>query len=151
MVSLRKQTYSTSQNHTRESGMSSVLVREHTILFVISKIIYCQNGTHVVSFSKLPKSEIMLCNTFAPKCKCSWSNDNATAPITMSHKLSAGIPSDHTPASNEIISASVALCATAVCFLQIKLVGTDVWVPKIHNIPPDVDFESFRSPAKSAS
>ena len=31
------------------------------------------------------------------------------------------------------------------------LFGTDVWLPKMHNVPPDVDFESSRSPAKSES
>ena len=55
------------------------------------------------------------------------------------------------PASREIISASVELCETEVCFLHIQLVGTNVWLPKMHESPPDVDFESSRSPAKSES
>ena len=68
-----------------------------------------------------------------------------------SHKSSAGIPSNLNPASKEMISDSVELCETEVCFLHIQLIGTNVWLPKMHNVPPDVDFESSRSPAKSES
>ena len=35
---------------------------------------------------------------------------------------------------------------TAVCFLHIQLIGTNVWLPKTHNVPLEVDFESSRSP-----
>ena len=42
------------------------------------------------------------------------------------------------PASREIISASVELCETEVCFLHIQLIGTNVWLPKMPNVPPDV-------------
>ena len=62
-----------------------------------------------------------------------------------------GIPSNLNPASKEMISDSVELCETEVCFLHIQLIGTNVWLPKIHNVPPEVDFESSRSPAKSES
>ena len=55
------------------------------------------------------------------------------------------------PASKEMISDSVELCETEVCFLHIQLIGTNVWLPKMHNVPPDVNFESSRSPAKSES
>ena len=68
-----------------------------------------------------------------------------------SHKPSAGIPSNLNPASKEMISDSDELCETEVCFLHIQLIGTNVWLPKTHNVPPDVDFESSRSPAKSES
>ena len=68
-----------------------------------------------------------------------------------SHESSAGIPSNLNPASKEMISDSVELCETAVCFSHIHLNGTNVWLPKMHNVPPDVDFESSRSPAKSES
>ena len=51
-------------------------------------------------------------------------------------------------ASKEMISDSVELWDTDVCFLHIQLMGTNVRLPKIHNVPPDVDFESSRSPAK---
>ena len=51
----------------------------------------------------------------------------------------------------EIISASVELCETEVCFLHLQLTGTNVWLPNMHKTPSDVDFESFRSPAKSES
>ena len=63
----------------------------------------------------------------------------------------AGIPSMRKPASREMISVSVELCETEVCFLHIKLVGTNVCLPKMHRILPDVDFESSRSLAKSES
>ena len=55
------------------------------------------------------------------------------------------------PASREITSASVAQCETQVCFLHIQLIGTNVWLPKMHKSPPDIDFESSKSPAKSKS
>ena len=50
-----------------------------------------------------------------------------------------------------MILDSVQLCETEVCFLHIQLVGTNVWLPKTHDVPPKVDFESSRSPAKSES
>ena len=55
-----------------------------------------------------------------------------------------GIPSMRKPASREIISASVELCETEVCFLHIQLLGTNVWLPKMHKSPHDVDFESCK-------
>ena len=68
-----------------------------------------------------------------------------------SHKSGAGKPSNLNPASKEMISDSVELCETEVCFLDIRPIGTNVWLPKTHNVPPEVDFESSRSPAKSES
>ena len=41
-------------------------------------------------------------------------------------KSKSGIPSMREPASREIISASVELCETEVCFLHIQLIGTNV-------------------------
>ena len=38
------------------------------------------------------------------------------------------------PASREIISASVELCETEVCFLHIQLIGTNVWLPKMQGL-----------------
>ena len=70
---------------------------------------------------------------------------------TKSHKSRGGIPSILNPASTEIVSDSVELWETDVCFLHIQLIGITVWLPKMHNVPPDVDFESSRSPAKSES
>ena len=68
-----------------------------------------------------------------------------------SHNSRAGKPSSLNPVSSEIISDSVELWETDVCFLHIQLIGTNVWLPKMHNVPPEVDFESSRSPAKSES
>ena len=66
-----------------------------------------------------------------------------------SHKASAGLPSNLNPVSKEMISGSVELCETEVCFLHIQLIGTNVWLPKMQNV--HVDFKSSRSPAKSES
>ena len=55
------------------------------------------------------------------------------------------------PASTEIISDSVELGETDVCFLHIQLVGTHVRLPKMHKLPTEADFESSRSPPKSES
>ena len=63
----------------------------------------------------------------------------------------AGIPYNLNPASKEMISDSVELCETEVCLLHIQLIGTNVWLPKMHIVPHDVDFESSRPPAKSES
>ena len=66
----------------------------------------------------------------------SWSDDflwfdEWNASITTSHKSRAGIPSTRKPASNEIISDSVELCDTDVCFLHIQLMGTHVPLPTL--------------------
>ena len=68
-----------------------------------------------------------------------------------SHSSRAAKPSNLNPVSREMISDSVELWETAVCFLHIQLVVTNVWLPKTHNVHPEVDFESSRSPAKSES
>ena len=68
-----------------------------------------------------------------------------------SHNSRAGNTSNLSPASKEMISDSFELCETEVCFLHIQLTGTNVWLPKTHNVPPEVDFESSRSRAKSES
>ena len=67
------------------------------------------------------------------------------------HNSRASNPSNLSPISKEMISDSVELWETAVCFLHIQLIGTNVWLPKTHNVPPEVDFESSRSRAKSES
>ena len=54
-------------------------------------------------------------------------------------------------ASREIISASVELCENEVCFLHIQLIGTNVRLPNLHRIPPDVDFESSKVSCKIRS
>ena len=65
--------------------------------------------------------------------------------ITKFQRSRAGIPSIRKPVSRETISASVELCGTEVCFSHIQLIGTNVWLSKTHNVPPEVDFESSRS------
>ena len=68
-----------------------------------------------------------------------------------SHNSRAGKPSSLNPVSREIISDSVELWETDVCFLHIHLIGRSVRLPKIREIHPEVDSESSRSPAKSES
>ena len=80
-----------------------------------------------------------------------WFGEEWNTSITKSQRSRAGIPSMRKLASRELISASVELCETEVCFLHIQLIGTNVWLPKMQRIPPDFDFESSRSPAKSES
>ena len=46
--------------------------------------------------------------------------------ITKSQRVRARIPSMRKPASREMISDSVELCGTDVCFLHVQLVGTHV-------------------------
>ena len=90
-----------------------------------------------------------LCAGLSVHC-CSDTFPWRTATIR-SHKSSAVIPSNLNLASKEMISDSVELCETEVCFWHTEIIGTNVWLPKTHNIPPDVDFESSRYPAKSES
>ena len=66
-----------------------------------------------------------------------------------SHSSRASNPSSLNPESREMISDSVELCEAAVCLLHMQLMGTNVWLLKTHNVPPEMDFESLRSPAKS--
>ena len=80
-----------------------------------------------------------------------WFGEEWNTAITKSERSRAGIPSMRKPASREIISASVELCETDVCFLHIQFLGRNVWLSNMHKSTPDVDFESSRSPAKSES
>ena len=99
-------------------------------------------------------------------CPCTWPSSRQTTGFTVlswfsvvspraktirSHQSRAGIESNLNPASKEMISDSVELCETDVCFLHIQLGRTNVWLPNMHKSPPEVDFESSRSAAKSES
>ena len=55
----------------------------------------------------------------------------------------------HDLALHSIYSDSVELCETEVCFLHIQLIGPNVRLQKMYKTPPEVDFESYGSPAKS--
>ena len=72
-------------------------------------------------------------------------------PITKSQRMRAGIPSMRKPAWREIISTSVELCETEVCFLHIQLTGRNEWLPNMLRIPADVQFKSLKFPAKPNS
>ena len=72
--------------------------------------------------------------------------------LTTSQRFKARRPSIRSPAPNEIISDSVELWDTDVCFLHIQLTRTSVRLPNIHKLPvTEVDFKSSRSSAKSES
>ena len=99
----------------------------------------------------LPVRFLISVNININKSPCSiWDTLPKTETIR-SHNSRAGNPSNLNTVSKEMISDSVELCETAVCFLHIQLIGTNVWLPQMHNVPPEVDFESSRSPAKSES
>ena len=87
----------------------------------------------------------------SPRSLILWFVFPRTATIRSHKSRAAGIPSNINPASEEMISDSVELCQSEVCFLHIQLIGTNVWLPKMHSVPPDVEFETSRSPAKSES
>ena len=55
------------------------------------------------------------------------------------------------PASNNPILALVLLWDTTVCLLQTHEIGTYVCDPNMHRTPPEVDLESVKCPAQSAS
>ena len=57
-------------------------------------------------------------------------------------------PSNLNPASKEMISDSVEVCETEVCFLHIQLIGTIVRLPKIHKNPPRGRFRIFKVSSK---
>ena len=46
--------------------------------------------------------------------------------VTANNGLESGNPSNLNPTSKEMISDSVGLCETEVCFLYVQLVGTNV-------------------------
>ena len=69
--------------------------------------------------------------------------------ITMPRRSRARNLSMRNPASNEMISDSVELWDTEVCFLHIQLMETNVRLTKIQKTYTEVDFECSRSPAKS--
>ena len=55
--------------------------------------------------------------------------------IPKTQRSRAGTPSIGEPASKEISSDSAESFETAVCFLHIQLIGTNVRLPIMHNIP----------------
>ena len=66
-----------------------------------------------------------------------------------SHKSRAEIPSNLSPASKDLISDSVELCETDVLLLKHPTYWNKCMTSKkMHNVPPEEDFESSRSPEK---
>ena len=99
----------------------------------------------VVPCNKFPR------NSARSLALSAWFDEEWNTSITNSQRSRAEVPSMRETASREITSASVELRETEVCFLHIQIMGTNVWLPKMQRIPPDVEFESSRSPAKSES
>ena len=63
-----------------------------------------------------------------------------------SHKSRAGIPSNLNPASKEMILDSVELCGNWSLLHTHPTYWNKCVIPKMHSVPPEVDFESSRSP-----
>ena len=69
-------------------------------------------------------------------------------PIHSPHNCNAGVPFSLKPASIDIVSDSALLCETAVCFLHIKEIPTNVCDLNAHNTLPEVGFEFNRQSGK---
>ena len=68
---------------------------------------------------------------------CSLSHVPKTETIR-SHNSRARITSNFNPAPNQMISDFLELCQTEVCFLNVKLLVSTVWLPKAHSVPHSV-------------
>ena len=113
----------------------------------------CLRWTCVLHCKFTRFSDTSPCNGLPRACLtfCFWFGFERITTTTKPLRSSAGIASMRKPASREIISDSVEMCDTQACFLHIQLIGTNVWRRNSYNVPPEVDFESSRSPAKSES
>ena len=120
--------------------------------FLTRRIHVWENKINIVGSSIFPRIFFRVGDLYgSPRTWSFWCVFPWRTVTIRSHKSSAGMPSILYPAFNEMISDTVELCETEVCFLHIQQMGTNVWLPKMHKIHPDVDFESSRSPAKSES
>ena len=144
-ASLSSKMYSIAPNRENFAfdGTKSTLFRWRLSCWVGILVLFREGWFDVVLRDKFP------CTW--PLVLLVWFVEEWNTSITKSQRSRAGIPSMRKPASREIISASVELCETEVCFLHVQLTGTNVWLPKMHKNSPDVDFKSYRSPAKSKS
>ena len=86
-----------------------------------------------------------------PRVSPCWTDREILKRQSQDPGVTASNPSFLGPASKDLTSASVLLCDTAVSFLHVHEIGTKVWLPKMHSIPPDIQLEFVRSFAKSAS
>ena len=110
------------------------------------------NGINVFQYIDLPLKFMMFVNIIIRLLDLSetWETFPKTETIR-SHFSRAGKPSNLNPVAKKMNSDSVELSETEVCFLHTQLIGTNVWLPKMHNVPPEVDFEFSRSPSISES
>ena len=147
--------------HVSLSGLLPFMITSITASLssnTYNKASWCEDWTFEGTQSMLFSTLVIPCDLWSlslttglPSLSGVWIMFPRTETIR-SHKSRAGIPSNLNPASKEMISDSVELCETDVCFLHTsELIGTNVCLPKTHNVPPEVDFESSRSPAKSES
>ena len=142
-ASLSSKTYNTALEPecVALDGTWSTLVRSG-LVFVVGICLRMCGCIFADRFPRDPLSSLVL---------LVWFGEEWNTSITKSQRSRAGIPSMRKLASREIISASVEMCETEVCFLHIQLIGTKVRLPKMHRIPLEVDFESSRCPVKSES
>ena len=110
----------------------------------------CSGFLRVLGVPVLARVPFLFDSDFSLSDVCVFSEERNTS-ITKYQRSRGRIPSTWRPASKEITSDSVELWDTDVCFLHIQLMVTNVRLPKIHQIHPEVDLESSRSPAKSES
>ena len=76
-----------------------------------------------------------------------WLEEECNTSRTKCQRSRAGLPSMRRPASREIISDSAELCETGGCFLYIQLIGTNVRLPNMHKILPEVDSHVSLNPS----
>ena len=84
---------------------------------------------NLIKLKELQKFQSSTFDTLASLSGCpdrpeTWETLPKTETIR-SHNSKAGKPSNLSPVSKEIISDSVELCETAICFLHIQLIGTE--------------------------
>ena len=128
------------------------IVFEHTQQnFLTRRLDVWRNTINILQHVDLPSRFL---TSFSSTSRIVLSEVGVTFPKTetmRSHNPRAGKPSNFNPVSTEIISDFVELCETAVYFSHIQFLGTNVWLPKMHNFLQEVDFESSRSLLKSQS
>ena len=61
------------------------------------------------------------------------------------------MPSVLSPAANNKILPQWYCVKQKILLLRVQLTGTNVRLPKLHNMPPDVDFKLFHIPGKIGS
>ena len=136
--------------------------------FIVLKHVQHRNRMHIINMTQFQNyrawQEIWFCSSFV--C-LSWRDAHrfpcADGPLVLSgwfwsqwqtstakfQRSKAGIPSIRRPAfKRNYFSFRWTYEKLKSVFLHIQLLDTNVWLPKMNKISPDVDFESPKSPAK---